>query len=309
MNPMELHTEELAGKKAKKAKQTHAGKDEQTAAKDSLRLYYKQIDRYPVLTAEQEEELARRAVEQEDTKARFRLVTSHLRLVVKIAGSFQRRFRENMLDLIQEGNMGLMRAAEKFDPERGVRFGLYATYWIKAHMRKYIMDNWRLVKLGTNQKQRKLFYNLKREQDRIRATGEEPRVEVLAEQLDVDVQDVLDMDGRLRGPDMSLNRPVSDDSATMYMELLPSNDEPTENSVLRRQMSGIIQQRIEEFLPRLDGKERDILQQRLLTEKSTTLREIGERHGVTRERIRQVEARLKIKLQDHLNEESLEGVH
>ncbi|MFW5836885.1 MAG: sigma-70 family RNA polymerase sigma factor, partial [Desulfovibrionaceae bacterium] len=222
--------------------------------------------------------------------------------------SFQRRFRENMLDLIQEGNMGLMRAAEKFDPERGVRFGLYATYWIKAHMRKYIMDNWRLVKLGTNQKQRKLFYNLKREQDRIRANGEEPRAEQLAEHLDVDVQDVVDMDGRLRGPDMSLNRPVSDDSATAYMELLPSEDEPLESTVLRRQMSRMIQERIEAFLPRLDGKERDILRQRLLTDKGVTLREIGERHGVTRERIRQVEARLKVKLMDHLSEDSMEGV-
>jgi RNA polymerase sigma-32 factor len=273
-----------------------------------LQLYYKQIDRYPVLSAEDEQELAKRAVEQDDPKARFQLVTSHLRLVVKIAGSFQRRFRENMLDLIQEGNMGLMRAAEKFDPDRGVRFGLYAAYWIKAHMRKYIMDNWRLVKLGTNQKQRKLFYNLKREQDRMRANGDEPTPEELAEQFDVDVQDVVDMDGRLRGPDMSLDRPVSEDSGTAYLELLPSQDEPTESVVLRRQMSQVIQERIEAFLPRLDGKERDILRQRLLTDKGTTLREIGERHGVTRERIRQVEVRLKAKLQNHLRAQTLEGV-
>lgn len=279
-----------------------------SAPQDSLHLYYKEIDRYPVLSPEEELDLAKRAVEQSDAKARFQLVTSHLRLVVKIAGSFQRRFRENMLDLIQEGNMGLMRAAEKFDPERGVRFGLYAAYWIKAHMRKYIMDNWRLVKLGTNQKQRKLFYNLKREQDRMRANGDEPTPEDLAEQFDVDVQDVVDMDGRLRGPDMSLDRPVSEDSGTAYLELLPSPEEGIESMVLRRQMSQVIQDRIEAFLPRLDGKERDILRQRLLTDKGATLREIGERHGVTRERIRQVEVRLKSKLQNHLRAQALDGV-
>lgn len=173
-----------------------------SSSKDSLHLYLKEISRFPMLKPEEEQELARRVVESNDRDAAFRLVSSHLRLVVKIAMDFQRRWMQNVLDLIQEGNVGLMRAVNKFDPDKGIKFSYYAAFWIKAYILKFIMNNWRMVKIGTTQVQRKLFYNLNKERQKLLLQGFDPDATMLSERLGVSVEQIHEMDQRLSSSDM-----------------------------------------------------------------------------------------------------------
>ena len=175
--------------------------------RDPLQMYLKEIARFPMLDPEEEYALAKRVQEENDQDAAFKIVSSHLRLVVKIAMDFQRRWMQNGLDLIQEGNVGLLKAVTKFDPEKGIKFSYYAAFWIKAYILKYIMDNWRMVKIGTTQTQRKLFYNLNKERQRLQTMGFNPSTEVLSERLGVSEAEIDEMDQRLSKNDMSLNAP------------------------------------------------------------------------------------------------------
>lgn len=179
--------------------------------KDSLHLYLKEVGRFPMLKPDEEFELAQRVRATGDADAAFRLVSSHLRLVVKIAMDFQRRWMQNVLDLIQEGNVGLMRAVNKFDPDKGIKFSYYAAFWIKAYILKFIMDNWRMVKIGTTQVQRKLFYNLNKERQKLISQGFDPDAAMLSERLGVTEDQISEMDLRLASTDMSLNMTVGDD--------------------------------------------------------------------------------------------------
>lgn len=270
--------------------------------RDSLHLYLREVSRFPMLKPEEEHELALRVRDHNDPDAAFRLVSSHLRLVVRIAMDFQRRWMQNVLDLIQEGNVGLMRAVNKFDPDKGIKFSYYAAFWIRAYILKFIMDNWRMVKIGTTQVQRKLFYNLNRERQKLIAEGFDPDAATLAERLGVGEDQIVEMQQRLDASDMSLDATVGDESGSATrMDFLPALGPGIEESLAGMEIAELLQSKIRDILPSLSEKEAYILEHRLLTDDPVTLREIGERYNVTRERVRQLEARLLQKLKTHLS--------
>jgi RNA polymerase sigma-32 factor len=267
---------------------------------DPLQMYLKEISRFPILDPDEEKELARRVRDHNDSDAAFRLISSHLRLVVKIAMDFQRRWMQNVLDLIQEGNVGLMRAVQKFDPEKGIKFSYYAAFWIKAYILKFIMDNWRMVKIGTTQAQRKLFYNLNKERQRLQALGYDPTTSALSKNLGVSRDEIMEMDQRLSKNDMSLDLTYGEDSNSTRMDFLPALDPGIEETLADDEMSNLLLTHIDSIRSKLNEKELAILDERLLSENPQTLREIGEYFGITRERVRQIEARLLQKLKQHL---------
>lgn len=273
-----------------------------TGGRDSLQLYLREVSRFPMLKPEEEHELAVRVRDHNDPDAAFRLVSSHLRLVVRIAMDFQRRWMQNVLDLVQEGNVGLMRAVNKFDPDKGIKFSYYAAFWIRAYILKFIMDNWRMVKIGTTQAQRKLFYNLNRERQKLIAEGFDPDAAILAERLGVGEDQIVEMQQRLDASDMSLDATVGDDSGNATrMDFLPALGPGIEESIAGQEIASLLQDKLRDILPSLSEKEAYILEHRLLTDDPVTLREIGERYNVTRERVRQLEARLLQKLKNHLS--------
>ncbi|WP_320006753.1 RNA polymerase sigma factor RpoD/SigA [Maridesulfovibrio sp.] len=272
----------------------------EVATKDPLHLYLQEISRFPLLEPDEEFQLAKRVQENGDQQAAFRLVSSHLRLVVKIAMDFQRRWMQNVLDLIQEGNVGLMKAVNKFDPDKGIKFSYYAAFWIKAYILKYIMDNWRMVKIGTTQTQRKLFYNLNKERQRLQALGFDPTTSELSKNLNVSEEEITEMDQRLAKNDLSLNLKFGEDSEATRMDFLPDLGPGVEETLANKEISKLLLDQLRAIVPNLNDKEQLILNDRLLSDSPRTLREIGEEFGVTRERVRQIEARLLKKLREHL---------
>jgi RNA polymerase sigma-32 factor len=270
----------------------------------SLSSYLSELKHFKVLTREEETELLKKYFGSGDQEAGKSLITGNLRLVVKIAMDFQTQWLHNIQDLIQEGNLGLLQALKKFDPSRGVKFGFYAAYWIKAYILKYIMDNWRMVKVGTTQAQRKLFYNLKKEQDRIIREGLDPCPELLAERLGVSERAVSEMSARYRsGNEISLDAPVSPDGDETQVSIIPSQDDPTDNILADRQIRELVSGKLDRFRKSLDERENFILDRRLMSEEPLTLQELGEEFGVTRERVRQLVERLKKKLHAYLLKE------
>lgn len=272
------------------------------AVQDNLQLYLREVSKFPLLEPDEEVELARRVRDTGDSEAAFRIISSHLRLVVRVAMDFQRRWMQNILDLIQEGNVGLMRAVNKFDPDKGIKFSYYATFWIKAYILKFIMDNWRMVKIGTTQAQRKLFYNLNKERQKLIAQGFDPDEKTLSEALGVSVDQVIEMQQRLDTSDLSLDMPVNNDdtSGSAKLDFIPALTAGVENSIASEELSELVRYSLKDLLPELSDKELFILEHRLLTDDPVTLREIGEKYHVSRERIRQLEARLLTKLKNHL---------
>ncbi len=271
---------------------------------DPLRLYFQEIKQFPPLEEGEEFELARKIRDDNDQEAAFRLTTANLRLVVKIALDFQRRWMKNVLDLIQEGNVGLMKAVQKFDPDKGIKFSYYAAFWIKAYILKFIMDNWRMVKIGTTQAQRKLFYNLGKERHRLEALGYTPDTTQISKNLQVSEDEVIEMGQRLGQKDLSLDMHVGgDDSGFTPMDFIPAETTDIETSMADGEISDLLKDTIKGILPHLNPKESDILHDRLLAERPLTLREIGEKYGITRERVRQIEARLLKKLKAHFSRE------
>ncbi len=272
------------------------------SVKDAFQAYVQQVSRYPLLKPEEETELARRFRDYGDTAAGKKIVQAHLRLVVKIAMEFQRRWMQNVLDLVQEGNVGLIHALNKFDPDKGIKFSYYSSFWIKAYILKFIMDNFRMVKIGTTQVQRKLFFNLNRERQKLIAQGYNPDAEMLSNRLGVSKNDVLDMEQRLSNSDVSLNTPVGDDTDTASrMDFLPALDAGVEDSIANEEVSGMLRKMLTTLRPSLNEKELYILDHRLFTDSPMTLREIGERYHITRERIRQLEIRLLEKIKKHIS--------
>jgi RNA polymerase sigma-32 factor len=270
---------------------------------DPFRLYLDEIKRYPLLSREDERELAIRYREKQDTEAGYKLITANLRLVVKIAMDFQRYWMQNLMDLIQEGNVGLMQAVKKFDPYRGYKFSYYASFWIKAYIIKFIMDNWKLVKIGTTQAQRKLFFNLRKEKERLEAQGIEASPRLLSHRLDVKEAEIIEMDQRLNSWEISLDSPLKEDSEDTHKSFLPSNDLPVDDQLADREAKAILHEKLMLFRQQLRGKEAVIFDNRLLTDEPMTLQEIGDRFGISRERVRQLESRLKKNLKAYLEEE------
>ena len=276
--------------------------DKSVAQRDPLQLYLREISKFSMLEPDEEFELGRKVRDKNDQEAAFRLVCSHLRLVVKIAMDFQRRWMQNVLDLIQEGNVGLMRAVRKFDPERGIKFSYYAAFWIRAYILKFIMDNWRMVKIGTTQSQRKLFYNSNKERQRLQSLGFDPDTAALSKSLNVTEVEVLEMDQRLGNQDLSLDATFNEEGGATRMDFFPALEPGIEETLAQEEIAKLLRKNVRAILPKLNPKEQDILRNRLLSDPPMTLREIGEKYGITRERVRQIEARLLEKIKAELAE-------
>jgi RNA polymerase sigma-32 factor len=270
-----------------------------------LQLYLQQIAKYPLLEPEEEFELAQGHFETNDVNAAHRLVTANLRLVVKIANDF-RQAQLNLLDLIQEGNYGLMQAVKRFNPYKGVKLSSYAAWWIRAYILKYIMDNKSQVKIGTTADQRKLYYNLEKAARALLAEYDHVDTKMLAEHLNVREKDVLEMQARLASPDVSLDAPLGDeaDGATRGA-MIPANIETAEQIFANEEVRKIFHDHVDEFLGLLQGRDKEIFEARLVAEEPMTLQEIGDRYGISRERARQIEAKILQKLREFVNKRGL----
>jgi RNA polymerase sigma-32 factor len=265
--------------------------------------YLQDIKRYKLLSREETEELVIRFQKNGDQQAGDNLINANLRLVVKIAGDFQKYWTNNFLDLVQEGNVGLVKAIKKFEPDRGIKFSYYATFWIRAYILKFIMDNWRLVKLGTTQAQRKLFYKLNKEKKELEIQGIKPESKLLAKRLNVNEKDVVEMDQRFSNSDVSLESPVSPDSNIEHKELLQEKGPSVEDIAEHRELKEKIQQILHRKKDSLCEREKVILSDRLLQDDGRSLKNIAEQFQVSRERIRQIEARLLKKIGKTLQQE------
>ncbi len=270
---------------------------------DPLNRYLAEVRRFPLLTREEESVIAKRYQKHKDPEDAFRLVTANLRLVVKIAMEFARSTR-NLLDLIQEGNVGLMEAVKNFDPYRGIRFPSYAVWWVRAYIYRYLINNWRLVKVGTTQAQRKLFFNLRKETERLEAEGFKPQPKLLAQRMGVKESEVREMQQRLGHSELSLDQPVAAAEDTRLLDVLPDTAGGPEDAIAADEWRAFAREKIEEFVGTLKDKELDIFQSRLLAEEPATLQEIGERFGISRERVRQIETRLKKRLKEFIESQA-----
>ena len=268
---------------------------------DPLQRYLAEIRRFKVLSREEEHQLAVQYKEYGDLEAAYKLVTANLRLVVMIAREYQKAFK-NLLDLIQEGNMGLMEAVKNFDPYRGVRFPSYAVWWIRAYMIRYIMNDWRMVKIGTTQAQRKLFFNLQKEKEKIEAEGLTPGPKLLAQRLQVKEDEVVEMEQRLASRDLSVDVPIGDDDEATLLNFLQDSKQTPEEQIAETEYRELLRDKMEQFANTLKDKELVIYRERLLNEDPVTLREIGEKYGISRERVRQIEERVKKKLKTYLKD-------
>ncbi len=262
--------------------------------------YMVEIKKFPFLEKEEEFMLAQRLVEHDDMDAAHKLVTSHLRLVAKIAMGY-RYYGLSVADLISEGNVGLMRAVKKFDPDRGFRLATYAMWWIKAAINEYVLNSWSLVKVGTVVAQKKLFFSLRKLKAKLNIYDDadltQEAVDSIAERLDVDSKTVLDMNGRLSRSDASLNVPVGEDGDLDRIDLLAS-DAPDQETVLADEEERTVGiELLNEALSGLNDRERHIIQERRLSDDPRTLEELGDEYGISRERVRQIENRAFEKLQ------------
>ena len=268
---------------------------------DPLKMYLSEISRHSVLSREEELEVAEKAHRYKDNAASQKLVTSNLRLVVKIALEYYNTYL-NILDLIQEGNVGLLHAVRKYNPYRGTRFSTYSSFWIRAYILKYIMDSWSIVKVGTTQSQRRLFYRLKKEKRKLEAAGVFPTPQLLAETLEVKVAEVEDMEIRLSHTDISLEHPAYAEGEETYLDMIIGDDN-IEDVVAEKEKKEILERKITEFKELLTDKEFFIFEHRIMTEEPLTLQEIGEQFRISRERVRQLENRVMKRFNDTFEQE------
>ncbi len=274
-----------------------------------LHRYLQEINQYDLLSREETDRLATLYHEEGNQEAAYKLVTANLRLVVKVAMDFQKYWMQNFLDLIQEGNVGLVQAVKKFDPYRGVKFSYYAAYWIRAYILKFIMDNWRLVKIGTTQAQRKLFFSLNKEKKLLESQGFKPETKLLAERLNVKESEVIEMSQRMDNWDMSLESPVRDDSDDEQKNFIPSGGPAVEELVADKEVKEQLAAILEKLRTTLNDKEKEILDGRLMNDEPKTLQEIADIFGISRERVRQIEANLLKKMRTYLLQEVPDIIH
>ena len=259
-----------------------------------LNQYLSAVNKFPILSEKEEYMLAKRWQNHKDSQAARKLITSHLRLVARIAFGF-RGYKLPLEDLISEGNVGLMKAVKKFDPEKGFRLSTYAIWWIRASINEFILKSWSLVKLGTTAAQKKLFFNLQKLKNQMNQVekGELPidYVKKIAKKLDVKEKDVIEMNQRLSGPEKSLNAPVSKEDSTEAINFLRSNEENQESKLNKSEESYTRKQLMIKALNQLNNREKDIFVKRCLNDPPETLKMLSERYKVSRERIRQIEVR------------------
>jgi RNA polymerase sigma-32 factor len=282
-----------------------AASDHGLADHSTIGAYLHELRRYPLMTREQEHETAVQFTTTADSRLAARLITANLRLVVKIAQEYRRAHR-NVLDLIQEGNIGLIHAVQKYDPYRGVKLSSYASWWIRAYILKFILANWRLVKVGTTQAQRKLFFNLRKEREKLEKQGFEVEARHLAAALDVSEQEVIDMERRLNASETSLDAPMRSDEQGERSQgdfVRASSQLRPDNQVESGEFSEILREKLHTFGATLRDRDLEIFRDRLLNDEPATLVQIAEKFGVTRERVRQIEERLKKRLRQYLEGE------
>ena len=267
---------------------------------DPLKKYFTEVQKYPLLTEEEESRISRLVFERHDRAAAQKLIVSNLRLVAKIARGYYNT-NLNILDLIQEGNVGLLRAVEKYNPDKGTKFSTYSSYWIRAYILKHIMDTWSLVKVGTTQSQRKLFYRLNGEKQRLEAIGIYPTRKLLASNFGLKECEVEDMEKRLSCSDTSLDVPVYDGSEETQMDRISSNQD-VEEIISCHHRFAVLSKMINKFKATLEDRDRYIFDHRVIAEKPMSLRELGDSYNISRERVRQVETKIIKRFKAHLQE-------
>ena len=268
---------------------------------DPLRHYLLEISKYEPLSHDEEQRLARLLRDHQDRDAARRLVTSNLKLVVRVAFLYNKVY-SNLMDLIQEGNVGLLQAVKKFDPDRGTRLSTYATWWIKAYIIKFILDNFRIVRVGTTNDRRKVLMNLRKEKRKLEAQGITASPQLIAQALNVSEDDVIAVENSIQSYDLSLDQKVSDDSEASYLESLASTEALIDERLAAGELKELIDTKLNEFSSGLSEKEQLILQKRLLAEEPLTLQAIADKYGVTREAIRVSEKRLVGKIKDYMKD-------
>ena len=274
--------------------------------RDPFYAYLQEVRKYPALTEEEEKELAIRYKETGDLESAYKLTTANLMLVIKIAMTFKREW-QNLMDLIQEGNVGLMKAVKNFDPFRGVRLSTYATWWIKSYILKHILDNWRLVRVGTTNARRKLLFNLKKEKEKLEREGFDPTTKLLAERFGVEETEVIDVSASIGAMDVSIDTPAHPDSTMTPAQTLSQGGKSVEENVELQQFRQILNENIENFKDGLNPNEIEILEKRILSEDPLSLQAIGDQRGVTREAVRQAEQRLLKKFKTYIEEKMPEA--
>lgn len=263
---------------------------------DPLALYLNEIRNYKVLSKEEEMALAKKYFETKDPETAQQLVKANLRFVVKVAADYS-KFGAKMIDLIQEGNIGLMHAVREFNPYKGARLITYAVWWIRGYIQEFLMRQYSMVRIGTTQNQRKLFYQLQKEKQALDAMGIEPNAALISSRLGIPENEVRDMAMRMSGRDVSLDKPLDDESGISLKDLQRGRSEQSLDDVLAKEQEiELLKRKIQEIRPDLSDRERIILDERILNDDPLTLQEIGEKYGITREAVRQMEARLMKKI-------------
>ncbi len=273
---------------------------------DPLRRYLAEVRKYPFLTREEEMRLAilSKSTGEDALQAITDLVLSHLRFVASIAMEY-RHLPFDTMDIIQEGNIGLMQAIKKFDPHRNIRVATYAAWWIRAYILKYIMQNWRLVKIGTTEVQRKLFYNLSKEREKLEKLGYVAGPKLLADRLNVKEDEVIDVERRMKwGQEVSLDTTYGEKHSEMsLMETLPSNEEGIEQKAAEEQLTRLFQAKLKEFSETLNPRDKQILSDRILSDQPITLEALGVQFSISKERVRQLEENLVKRLKRFIKQE------
>lgn len=268
----------------------------------ALQRYLTEIRRHPFLTKEEELRLFEEYRAHGNRDAAVKLIMANLRVSVSIASEYLHTGADHM-DLIQEGNVGLMHAIKKFDPAKNVRFYAYAAWWSRAYILRYLLNTYRLVKIGTTQDQRKLFYNLKKEKAKLEREGFAPDTKLLADRLNVRERDIVEMDQRLGNWELSLDQPIGDNHEGSLFDILPSQQVPADEQLAQEQLRTLFRAKLAEFIKTLEERDEDILRNRILSDNPLTLDDLGAKYGITKERTRQLEARIIKRLRDYIKKD------
>ncbi len=280
----------------------HAADTTAVAPITALQQYLAEVRRYPYLTKEEELRLFHEYRNNGDREAAVKLIMANLRVSLSIAAEYLHTGADHM-DLIQEGNVGLMHAIKKFDPSKNVRFYAYAAWWSRAYILRYLLNTYRLVKIGTTQDQRKLFYNLKKEKAKLEREGFAPDTKLLADRLNVRERDVIEMGQRLGNWELSLDQPLGEDQEGSLLDVLPSQQVPADEQLAQTQLQTLFRTKLAEFIKTLDERDEDILRNRILSETPLTLEDLGDKYSITKERTRQLEARIIKRLRDYIKKD------
>ena len=268
----------------------------------ALQQYLAEIRRYPYLSKEEELRLFHEYHTQGSREAAVKLIMANLRVSVAIASEYLHTGADHM-DLIQEGNVGLMQAIKKFDPTKNVRFYAYAAWWSRAYILRYLLNTYRLVKIGTTQDQRKLFYNLRKEKAKLERDGFAPDTKLLADRLNVRERDIIEMDQRLGNWEQSLDQPIGENQDGSLLDILPSQQQPADEQLADHQLRVLFRAKLADFTKTLEERDEDILRNRILSDTPLTLDDLGDKYGITKERTRQLEARIIKRLRDYIKKD------